>query len=181
MPHGQKPPEASSVVVGKILQSRQAWAALVETPSDGLLAIHGTTGNWMQLLERNTGECVHAAMGDASAVSSHSAAFDSKWRLTVTDSAGSNDRAEQELVRRRRDDWELLHLHCEVHKVATCFKQVFGLTPLATKGALHLALALRSGGGAYKLFRQHVRATIHSRLHFLRAPAVGEAPFGFCF
>lgn len=164
---GPQPPAGSAVVPGKLLQSHQSWAALVGFPSGRLLCIRSRTANWMQLLGRTTGECISYALQDSSGVHLPAASrFEAQVRVTTTDGAASNARAEQAVVRERGGDWQLVHLTCEVHMVATCFKHAFSLVPGDTKGALHLALALRAGTGAYKLFRWCLRQVIDERLVF---------------
>lgn len=167
-------PASSAVVVAKVLQSRQAWSMLVSTPSGKMLIFRSTIGNWIQVVDRNTGECLHQALLDTASPSPSSDQYDFRCRVVSTDAHGANIRAEQEIVRQRAG-WDLLHVHCEVHKVATCFKQCFALASPHCTGMLHLSLALRSGSGAYRLFRQTLRRVLSSKLRFIHAVPASDS------
>ena len=88
----------------KILQSESEWAMLIKLTSGEYVTIHGTALMPLQLLDRNTGECLLEADLRRCPISDKINSFSEKTRFTALDGALANERCEKALLQHRGDD-----------------------------------------------------------------------------
>ena len=99
----------------KLLQRASDWGVVIEYKPNCFLTVLGTTVNWLQLMDRTTGECYREAdskttcRGDFLAMK-----FQDKTKGDCCDQASGIDRCERQLSR----DWQAykrLKASCELH------------------------------------------------------------------
>ena len=156
----------------KLLQSESKFGMLVKQPaSDRLLAIVGSTVNWLQHLDRCTAEVLKGAGEETVSLSDVPKRFAMRVRLCTEDQHGANERSERAVVQERSEEspWLRLHLHCEVHICATVHTRVMSLVEGCVSGQVNFALALNFGTNMHT-WRQELRAVIRERLVIKRGP-----------
>ena len=159
--------KSSDSVLCKMLQSHQTWATMLRV-NGHLLVVTGHIGNHIQVLDRNTGECLLKALTSTNASTEYNEKARMKVRMTTSDAASSNTRGEQALVRQRSPSWAALHFFCEAHVSATVHKRTFSLLGKVPSFMLHVSLSLRDGSGHINTFRDILRTMILARLRILR-------------
>ena len=95
--------------------------------------------------------------------------FTVKVRLSETDDAGSNSRAEASALTQQRGDWMHLHLLCMCHKVHSCAQRTFSLASATTSGIIHSCLQIATGGFVRRL-REACLALVRSCLKSPQTP-----------
>ena len=107
--------------MSKILQSTIAWSLLVRKPGGGeeFVLVRGEVLNWLQLLERTTGECLCMADRLRSSTSSSLSSFQENLRISVLDGASSNQRAEAQILLDRGPEWSNIALACFLCSVSS--------------------------------------------------------------
>eukprot|EP00959_Pyramimonas_sp_CCMP1952_P142686 2987244-Pyramimonas_sp.AAC.1 len=104
-----------ATVTRKLLQSGSKFG-MAFMKGGKYFAIIGNTSNWLQYLERNTGEVLKQTAAESSSVSSEVAKlFTMRARLACCDRRGANDRTERSILKDRQDDcmWIRLRIFCE--------------------------------------------------------------------
>ena len=152
----------ASVAIAKVVASRVRFACLVEQPEDmqePLMYFEGEMPNFMQTIERNTGECGCAASADAAIPLQigHAKLFDKRVRLTSADRAASNYRGEAALMMSRPaatedDGWGGGHVDCEIHVQNGGTGRMLKLYTPHISGMIHFALSFQDTG-AWGRFR----------------------------
>jgi hypothetical protein len=160
------------VVPSKLFQTNAVFAMLVRVGGEHL-AIRSKTANWLQVLDRNTGECIKHALSLTNACSPAAASFGAKLALVTSDSHSANIRAEVGM-NNDREGWGLLHLFCKVHRASTSHTKTFLLVDTAVSGIVRFSLALRAGT-AMRQFRAALRAVLLEKLVVLRGESSREA------
>jgi hypothetical protein len=164
---GESKLKCSDSVLCKLLQSHQMWATMLRV-NGHLLVVTGHIGNHIQVLDRNTGECLLKALTSTNACTGYNEKAHFKVRMTSSDAASSNTRGEQGLVRERSASWAALHFNCEAHVAATVHKRTFCLLGKVPSFMLHVSLALRDGSGHINTFRDILRTIVFAKLRILR-------------
>lgn len=152
---------SSSAPGAKLLQIRQEFAMVLRVRGR-YIGIVGVTPDSICCLERNTPECIKAAVAQSSATTRFSSSFQQKVRLTCLDRHPSNDAAERALVASRAG-WGALRTHCEVHMTGTIFSKTFSFMEEDVAGLIHANLSVGLGAMMSK-FRRCVKLEVASRV-----------------
>ena len=151
----------------KILQTRQFYGMVLKHGHD-YVNIMGQTLCPLQVMERGTAEVLKECLLRQSAVSPRAALFTFPTRLSCSDKAAYNLKAEADMVGDRAGSWQHIHTTCDVHATSTAYNKVFeGLVPSQVSGLIRCALSLREPA-ALHAFRRCLAEEIQSRLRILR-------------
>ena len=139
--------------MSKILQSRTFWSMLLQSPTGKYILVRGATLNFLQLLERTTGECTTRAEAlRAADTSIWDECFDKILRVTILDGASSNPRAERGVRVGRGPRWHSVELACEDHLIFLVLKGAALLMKQDIAGQTHWSKAM-----TYNTARHHCR------------------------
>ena len=155
----------------KILQSRQSFGMLLK---HGASYVHITGQSLcpLQVMERSTAEVLKESLLRQSAVSPRAAMFSFPVRLSCSDKAAYNLKAEAQMVSERAGPWRHLHTTCDVHATSTTYGKVFeGLVPSHVTGLIHCALSLRDPAALQIISQMFGRRGRAQASHPSRIPA----------
>lgn len=155
--------------VSKLLQSEAAYGMLVRISKDRFVSVIGTSLCWIQLLERNTGECMQEAELRRLIIAAHVEEFETKTRLSCFDKAGANARSDNSIVANRGEGWQRVGNPCEVHICSSNQGWTLRLCERTISGQIHFALSVNFGVNLATWHRA-VLDTIRARIHFTRTP-----------
>lgn len=156
----------------KLLNSESAvWMHLRIDGKDVFL--HADFPACLQALHKNTAECIKAAALNLVDSSSFRDRFRRRIRLSVTDAAAPNLKAERSILA-ERPSWHGLHLLCHVHVWARIHGRVFKFCDETTSGMIAVTLSL-SDAGHMSLFRAAFRQVLAQDLEIIREPPSPEA------
>lgn len=150
----------------KMLQTQSSVCVLVRVGCQ-LRIFESSSLDWLQVVERTTGDVIRHALELSDGRSPHSEEFRTRVRIATADKAASNDRAEQGLLSRRPPGWQALRVYCHVHMTATAHTRCFALVDDVISGAVNYSLSL-SVGSEMKAFRSALRSIIAKKLVVLR-------------
>ena len=152
---GAAPRASKAVAPAKLFQTTSDYGLMFEFVEAGIppgcewVLLVGATVNWLQCLERTTGEVHRHALLETSACGVHALLFKLLSRIGQTDRGKGGLRAERHICDAREGlgDWVPLPFHCEVHMSGTCCERVFGgLLNWCVEGMLHFALVVNNHG-----------------------------------
>lgn len=129
------------------------------------------------VVDRNTAECLLAAVKLVGHGSEHREVFQRKTRLTVTDGAKYNLKCERELMRGRDSGWGQLHFVCMAHALAGAHKRVFSFLDADVSGMIACSLSLNQGGQISQ-FRAALRRVLCDRL-VIRVEGLDASAIGY--
>jgi hypothetical protein len=135
----------------KVLQTESSSCLLLRREGAYLMSCFRNI-TWLQALERNTAECIRAAVLMFATLPSAVDLFLFKVRVTTTDRYGANFRAEN-AIWKESNGWLKLHLPCHVHIIAGGQKSSFDVIYSTISGVVNLGLAMRPAGTVDKLRR----------------------------
>ena len=158
------------------LMNISSSAALIFSVDSKLLALTTSAITLLSPIDRNTAECIHAAVLQQVLDGGASKDFDRRVRIAVTDGHGANHRNER-AINTIRESWDCLHLPCEVHILAGVHKKVWASVDEHVSGMLAVSLSL-SAGGQMSLFRKAFRQILEARLEFVSGE-LDEATIGY--
>ena len=98
----------------KLLQRESEWAVLVKLPDGPFVHMIGSTLNWVQVMERTTGEVYHAAYCRTLRRPVTADSFDGQSRMVCNDQASGIERAELKCDR-DAPRMKRLQTHCDLH------------------------------------------------------------------
>ena len=104
--------------------------------------VFGHSLSLLQVLERTTAGLTKQALQVARSVSDAAKGFSMKARVCTSDAAPSNDLAEKLLASELGPSWCLVHLHCNVHKIAAVHSHSLAQVQQHIQGVVNFALAL---------------------------------------
>lgn len=160
-----------TVGVTRILHSENAVYMLVRKQEKTIL-VQSSNLNWLQVLDRMTGENMKQALADQSIGSSSRELFRRRVRLACTDGGSNNARAERHLVS-ERDGWVGLQILCNLHAVSGVHTKVFDICKEHVSGFIAVSLSLQ-GGSNMNTFRKAVMNVIERNLQLVVAEAISE-------
>ena len=110
---------SKSAGVAKLFQTESRFAMLFRTGGEApdeyptFCATRGETLNWLQVLDSTSADHIRKALKVTNSVSRCAQQFPMRIRLSTSDGASSNIRAEKDLIE-ERPGWSLVHILCEV-------------------------------------------------------------------
>ena len=156
----------------KVLNSLHMVALLVRRGSQFMI-LHNSPITWLQCLDRNTGETLRHGTDNIRVGSEGVRDLAARRvRLTITDSAGYNLRAERN--HRRSADTPVIHLLCDVHIVSNIHKKTFSLVQSVVQGTQRVSTSLQ-GGGTMTVFRKACRRVLAKELELIYIEPNAEA------
>ena len=160
--------------IAKIMQLYNATGMLVKV-GDVFIKLVTDQPCQLQCLQRTTAEVITQCLTRACTTSTWAQSFLFRSRMSSTDKAPSNHRAERATLSARPAGWSSLSLSCEVHDNARTLGSTYdGLVPEQVTGILACALSLRHTG-ALTMFRTALKEEIGSRLDILRGAPDADA------
>lgn len=161
----------------KIVQTETSYAFLLsfssETGSRNYTCLLASAPRRLFVVDRTTGETIRETLRRSSMLSAAIRACKDVDRVSCTDRAGQNDRAELgfHLDRRGCNFRRLGTFHCEVHMAATIHAHTFADMSEAITGIIRIGLSLQMGSYMGK-FRKILREIIWAETKIM----VGEPP-----
>ena len=154
----------------KIFATDQRFGMLLKVPQHLQEAfqqphvfVYGHSLSLLQVLERTTAGLTKQALQIARSVSSSADLFPMKTRLCTSDAAPSNNLAEKLLASELGPSWSLVHLHCNVHKIAAVHSHSFAQVQQHIQGVVNFALALQEAS-AMMAFRRALSEVVQEKL-----------------
>ena len=135
------------------------WACLVkvgEGQNSRLVNMFGPSLTWVQAIDRGTAACCKRAVIETAATFTDAAHYKTKMRLATTDAASSNYKTERGVEADRGDEWMMLHMPCNVHKVATGHSKTYSLVDYDITAAIHVSLSVSSAAAMSKFRRAFI-------------------------
>ena len=161
----------------KVVQSHNAGEMVVRRSENQYMTFFTEAVCPLGVVEANTAACALALQLQVSESTVARSAFAVAGRGACTDRGPENKPCERQLAELLYKGLPgLIHTMCEVHMCAGIHKKVFEMPKLdaVVHGAIHAALALRSGSAMMK-FRACLREEVASRLQVLQGTASMEA------
>lgn len=166
----------------RIFQTECQWFALLAVPGPSgdpaqpkkYTLVSSDTVTTPQQLQRNTTECVAAALAASSTCRPQTVSkFKLKMRLVCSDRGAYNMSAER-LIQRHRGDWLHLFLPCEVHMSTSCQSKGLRLMDNMVGRLIRTALSMRLGGWM-RLFRKCLLQEIVATVEVLEGVSTADA------
>eukprot|EP00971_Amphidinium_carterae_P036828 724125-Amphidinium_carterae.2 len=149
----------------KILQMRECFVILLKTQK-GFVHFRGVRTPPLMAMERGNAQVLQKCLNRASGVSNSASMFQRRLRLSITDKAAYNLKAEREIVQDRAG-WVGLQQHCQIHSTSnTISRSIDCIFPADVKGILHCALSLKEAG-SMSIFRTALRQEIAAKVVIL--------------
>lgn len=139
-----------SVGVTKVLNSETCFYMVLRVRG-AITVVSGAALTRLVGMDRTTGECIRAVLRAQQNETGHLSGFRRRIRLTTTDGATTNFKAERSIVR-DSEGWQSIHLDCIVHTTSGIHTKVFGLVREEVSGMLAVSLSL-SHSNQMTLFR----------------------------
>eukprot|EP00974_Lingulodinium_polyedra_P045332 4346839-Lingulodinium_polyedra.AAC.1 len=145
------------------MQTELRWAVVIKhVVSNKFILLKGQLQTHIQALERNTGECIHAAVKETlSRPDIVEDLFKTKVRIACADEFGANDVAERAEMFDKDGSWCHVRSTCQIHKNAGVAKGVNKIMQDDTSGLLNAMLSLDIVGNQ-RLFRDILFSVIES-------------------
>ena len=162
--------------VMKLLNSEAAIMMLIRLKGK-LMLLTGTFVSILQCVDRNTAECLLAAVKRLENGNGLHKQFKRALRIACTDGASYNIKVEVNLMKQRREQgehWLHLHMLCLVHVLARIHTRTFYFLNADISGMIATSLSLNAGGQASH-FRNALRRVLKSMLHLRRQPLSADA------
>ena len=135
-----KQPVEVQLGMAKLLHMRQAVAMVIRIGEERCYLL-GTIGSLLVGLDRSTAEAILGALLRQDPCGEAADRAKRKLRLTESDEAGYNPRAERGYVQQRRG-WIPLRFGCEIHYTSGTHVKVYDAAPLDVSGMANAGLAL---------------------------------------
>lgn len=139
----------------KLLNSQHSVCMLLLVDGRHMI-VQGDATTWLQSVDRFTGETIRDAMSQVKIGTEAQEKFERKVRLSITDGAGYNLRAERHSC---GPEWARLHLLCDVHVIAGIHSKVFSIVDKTVSSMIGTSLSLQ-GAGTMSLFRIALRRVL---------------------
>ena len=173
-PHAPAPFEMKLSAKSKLFACDNRFAMLLKVPPHlqqacrgPYLALMGSTLSPLHVLEKTSGALTKVALDACNGRSTSSARFTLKARVSTSDAAGSNDKAERQIACELGEAWSCIHLHCNVHKIAGLHNHSFAQVQRHVTGVINFSLAL-SDGSSMAAFRRSLAEIVRSKLTIKR-------------
>ena len=130
----------------KVVQTRGELAIVLKV-GEQIVSIHASPDFPLSVVERTTAACLKRQQLQLSYLGRATRAFKRSTRAATTDAYSANKAAEASIGKERaaKEDENALHVLCDVHGTANVYNKVFGPLDAHVTGAVHTALALRTG------------------------------------
>ena len=137
-----------------------------QRPSGYLLVI-ARSSPAIRATQTAVGESIHKMLTSCTAHLNDLSGYPFKVRVSETDEAGANSRAEA-MIQAEHPDWSHMWCTCLAHKIHTSAKKVWNLVPDLITGLKNTCLVLR-GPGSMAAMRDHAKQLLNESFVFKRA------------
>ena len=164
-------PETTEDGPAKLLNSQHGVAMLV-TMGETHHVLQGEVVTWVQCMDRYTGETLKQALRKlCMSTEDGPMAFERRIRLSITDAAGYNTRAEKYSG---QPGAAKLHFLCDTHVLAGLHTKTFNLLSGPVDGMIKTSLCLQ-GAGTMGFFRRSLRKVLAEKLVLIREEPPDDA------